>query len=171
MNPHWQNVHLLSANKSTLMSPIRAKKGAAGSCQPVLLTALFMFQRLKRGLPRCYPRRWWSRHTAAAAIQSGKHLGVFVVKRAQWCQSPCRGKEGKKDGTVFHLESVCAFSARAQRMIKGAYEKRQTAADSLLGGPASTWHVKPAWDYFFCICQQFLKKCFFIWSCTDIWGC
>lgn len=32
-------------------------------------------------LPRRYPRRWWSRHTEAAAIQSGKHLKVFVMKR------------------------------------------------------------------------------------------
>lgn len=149
------------------------KKGAAASCQPVLLTVLFMFEKLKRGSPRRYPRRWWSRHTAAAAIQSGKHLGVFVVKRAQRCQSLCRVKEGKKDGSVFHLESVCAFSACAQWMIKGAYEKRQTAADALLGGPASTWHVKPAWDYFFAFVSNlfFFLKCFLIWSWTDIWGC
>lgn len=37
---------------------------------------------------------------------------------------------------------------------KIAYEKRQMAAVTLLGGPTSIWHIEPVNDYF-CISQQF----------------
>lgn len=38
-----------------------------------------------------HPRCWWSR-TEAAAIQSGKHLKIFVMRRVQRCPSCMLGK-------------------------------------------------------------------------------
>lgn len=108
-------------------------------------------------VPRHYPRCWRSRHTAAAAMQSGKHLNIFVMKRVQRCPSSRWGR----DGSAFHLElaqsvcgRVCVHFRHNRAHDKIAYEKKQMSAATLLGGPISTWYIKPVTDYF-CISQQF----------------
>lgn len=107
-------------------------------------------------MPRHYPRRWWSRHTV---IQSGKHLKIFVMKRVQRC--PFSRANKKKTMAPFSIWSslsqcgrTCVRFQHNTADDKIAYEKRQMAAVTLLGGPTSTWHIEPVNDYF-CISQQF----------------
>lgn len=141
------------------------------ACQPALRTALFTFQKLN----------WGCQDADGAAAQRllpsslENILKVFVMKRAQRCPSL---SFGEKDGSVFHLGGRARIFSTTERMIKGAYEKRQMAAVSLLGGPASARHIKPARDYF-CVCQQFsFSRVRLIyeaiknqsWWCTLIWA-
>lgn len=82
---------------------------------------LFIVSRTELTVPRHEPRRRRRRHhTAAAGTQSGKHLKIFIAKRAKRCTPPHPpALRGENVLSIFHLEladsaweDVCMFSAQ-----------------------------------------------------------
>lgn len=157
MKPQLQNIHFFSSKQEHVNIFCFLAKGVPRLSANSYNNLIYISE-IKQRLPRHYPR-CWRPHSSCCHPVWKTFERVYATKRVQKIPVlTCA--EGKRMApfSIWSLLSqcgrTCACLQHKRAEDKRAYEKRQMVTVTLLGGPASTLHIKPVRDYF-CILSLF----------------